>query len=105
MYIHLLSLTDFDMHPEAAVPVLEWPLPLTRRVISLEFQICDDNLFIMNKARQGSRLVGWNWRKGKQIMVSRAVVSEHVSHANGRHSTHLATTHSSPSSSSHPRPL
>jgi hypothetical protein len=36
----------------------------------LDFQICDDSLFILLKARgQLNLLTGWNWRRSKQIMV------------------------------------
>ena len=57
--------------------MLQWPHPLARHGLSLDFQICDDNLFVLMHTGQTTpdQLAGWNWRKGKQTMVSTTSLS------------------------------
>lgn len=73
MVIHLLSLSTFEPHPRASRPVLEWPVPLYRRKISLGFQICDDGLFILHHNQPGpshDMVCGWQWTTGRLAVVS-----------------------------------
>jgi hypothetical protein len=72
MYFHFLSLSTNKPHPKAAVPVIEWPVPLARPEISLSFQICDDGFFVLSQGKRESRdlLCGWQWTTGRLAMVS-----------------------------------
>jgi hypothetical protein len=73
MLIHLLSLSTFEPHPRASRPILEWPVPLYRRKISLGFQICDDGLFILHHNQPGpshDMVCGWQWTTGRLAVVS-----------------------------------
>ncbi|GFZ49682.1 hypothetical protein JCM24511_07084 [Saitozyma sp. JCM 24511] len=75
MVIHLLSLSTFEPHPRASRPVLEWPVPLYRRKISLGFQICDDGLFILHHNQPGpshDMVCGWQWTTGRLAVTLRA---------------------------------
>lgn len=73
MYIHLVTLSTFEPHPRAKVPVLKWPETLARPRVTLNFQICDDGLFVMlNNSFDGpvDSILGWQWTTGHHAMVS-----------------------------------
>lgn len=73
MHIHLLSLSTFEPHPRAAHPVLRWPTGLSRRKVTLGFQICDDGLFVMSHNQHISvndQINGWQWTTGRHAVVS-----------------------------------
>ncbi|EIW71369.1 hypothetical protein TREMEDRAFT_27933 [Tremella mesenterica DSM 1558] len=75
MVFHLLSLSTFEPHPKATRPALEWPIILTKKKISLGFQICDDGLFVLkHNARGGPKdqVCGWQWTTGRLAVTLRA---------------------------------
>lgn len=80
MDIHLLSLTTFKPHPRAEVPVLSFHPTRWQTTSNLEFQICDDSLFILRKqtvrdmamprahVQIPDQLVGWQWTTGRMCL-------------------------------------
>ena len=73
MHFHLLALSSFEPHPRAADTILDWPLTMQRREISLGFQICDDGFFVLkHNTRHGphDQLCGWQWTTGRLAVVS-----------------------------------
>lgn len=73
MHFHLLTLSTFQPHPRAAETILDWPLTMARRKISLGFQICDDGFFVLNHNIPGGphdQLCGWQWTTGRLAVVS-----------------------------------
>lgn len=80
MEIHLLSLSTFKPHPRAQVPVLTFHPTRWQTTSNLEFQICDDSLFVLRKqtvrdmalprvhVRIPDQLVGWQWTTGRMCM-------------------------------------
>lgn len=76
MHFHLLSLSTHEPHPRASIPVLQWPVSLLRRNISLAFQICDDGMFVLSQnipGRPHCQLSGWQWTTGRLAVVSTSV--------------------------------
>lgn len=77
MEIHLLSLSTFKPHPRAETPVLNFHPTRWQTTSNLEFQICDDALFVLRKqvvrdmamprvhVRIPDQLIGWNWTTGR----------------------------------------
>lgn len=73
MHFHLLTLRTFEPHPRAQNAVLSWPIALTRKKVSLCFQICDDGMFVMHHHTPGGPqdlVVGWQWTTGRLAVVS-----------------------------------
>lgn len=74
MKFHLLSLTTFERHPRARNGVLQWPVPITRRAVQLEFQICDDGFYVLKKGGHqddSEQIVGWQWTTGRLAVVAK----------------------------------
>ncbi|KAL1412093.1 hypothetical protein Q8F55_003090 [Vanrija albida] len=78
MYLHLFSLTTFEPHPLAAQPVLEFPFDLYAQSIHLDFQICDDALFVMYRRNRGMRdtLIGYQWTSGRVVVALEAASTQ-----------------------------
>lgn len=78
MSLHLYSLSTFEPHPLAAQPILDVPLDLYRQQIYLDFQICDDGLFVMSRKNRGVRdtLVGFQWTSGRVVMALQAAPTQ-----------------------------
>jgi hypothetical protein len=73
MEFHLYSLSTFKPHPKAEKHIIEFPHRLNARSIMLDFQICDDALYVMSKGmgmfggEDGlpDLLYGWQWTTGR----------------------------------------
>lgn len=80
MEIHLLSLSTFKPHPRAETPVLNFHPVRYQTTSNLEFQICDDMLFVLRKQhmrdiamprvhlRIPDQLIGWQWTTGRKCV-------------------------------------
>ena len=73
MRFHFLSLSTFESHPRAKRDVLDWPITLRMKDISLGFQICDDGFFVLNhNVMDGppDHICGWQWTTGRLAVVN-----------------------------------
>lgn len=85
MEFHLLSLSTFEPHPKAEQHIIEFPVLLKSRSIMLDFQICDDGLYVLSKGigplgPEGGLpdlLYGWQWTTGRRHVSLEA--PDHVS--------------------------
>lgn len=74
MEFHLFSLSTFKPHPKADQHTIEWPEHLPGKNIVLDFQICDDGLYVLCKSpktffhegREADVLQGWQWTSGRR---------------------------------------
>ncbi|CAK9784540.1 hypothetical protein CC85DRAFT_283040 [Cutaneotrichosporon oleaginosum] len=73
MEFHLYSLSTFEPHPKAEKHIIEFPQHLDGEDIALDFQICDNALYVLSKGpgmlgRDDSPadvLYGWEWPTGR----------------------------------------
>lgn len=85
MELHLFSLSTFEPHPKAERHIIEFPQHLASDEIILDFQICDDALYVMSRGTgmfgepdsPNSILYGWEWTTGRLHVGVEA--PEHVS--------------------------
>ncbi|BEJ12414.1 hypothetical protein CspHIS471_0208740 [Cutaneotrichosporon sp. HIS471] len=85
MEFHLFSLTTYQPHSKAERHIIEFPQRLTLDEIMLDFQICDNALYIMSKGTgmfggpnsPNDVLYGWDWTTGRLHVSLEA--PEHVS--------------------------
>lgn len=73
MEFHLFSLSTFEPHPKAEQHIIEFPVHLKVKDITLDFQICDDGLYVLSKSMStfghagslADLLYGWQWTTGR----------------------------------------
>jgi hypothetical protein len=74
MKFHMLSLTTLERHPRAISQIIQWPVPLARKSIQLEFQICDDGFYVLKKGGHqddSEQICGWQWTTGRLAVVAK----------------------------------